>query len=173
MGNGILNAFTDEERVKLSNLGGVSPFINAHLSIDQTITTEAEIVFDTVIANEGITLSAGVFTIPKDGYYDGNMNIYVDKTGTLLFNVWVECKPFSTGVWQLCGGNMVKLVANIDGGQSFGLSGAFPLSAGDEVRVMTESTSGNGSLEKRTQVVTLGTVTQWPAVINFRWISEK
>ena len=197
MSNGILNAYTDIEKTKLSNVSdgaevnvqsdwdqttiteddfiknkpalGASDKILVRRTTDQSIGTGDTIIgFDTTVYNAGLTMSAGVITIANDGYYTGSLETFIDESGDPDMWMWVECKPFSTGVWQLCGGSAIRFKVRSDTGTGLFFNGSFDFLAGDEIRIVMikESGSDTADLETRTRVVSLGTVTQFPASLN-------
>lgn len=143
-----------------------APRIAAFLSTDKTLDgTEQIIDFDSTKWAKGITVSAGVFTFPEDGYYTGNVNVFIDESGDPDIITWCECRPFATGEWELCGGGMILYHPVVDTGTSFPFNGGFDFFEGDQVRIKIKKLSATAALESRAQTVALGDLTQPSASI--------
>lgn len=156
----ILNAYTDEDKWRAR--------ISSYLSTDLTLTgSEQALAFDAIKWNRRITNTAGVFTIPEQGYYNGTINLNVSVTGISSFIVWVECKPIATGVWQLCGGSMIKISGGDDFSGNVPMNSGFDFEIGDEVRVMIKKVAGTVDLISATETVGLGVLTEPSASITF------
>ena len=81
--------------------------------------------------------------------------------------MWIECKPFVTGVWELCGESMIKISGGEDFSGNVPMNSGFDFEEGDEVRAMIKKTAGTVSIISASEVVTLGTVVQPSASIAF------
>lgn len=164
-------AFSDLEVMTDATL---MPRIDASLSTNLTLDTTLEekvIPFDVDLRSSGITLSAGAFTVTKDGRYHGDLTLQIDETGDPTFMVWLEVKPLSTGVWVL-GGGLRKTKIKDDTFYTITLAGTMELSAGDQVRISTAITSSTDTaiIKEVSQVLNLGTAVQPAATISIDWM---
>ena len=111
----------------------------------------------------GFTVNAGgTITTNVDGYYEADLSLYIDKSGGAAFNfaLWVERKPFATGIWELNDGAKASPIVYDDGGQALSFGTHINALAGDEWRIMTKKNSGTASFVTVSQVVALGTIAQ-------------
>jgi hypothetical protein len=172
-----LYAFTLANRLKLASLpagGGTVERLSSIMSADLVLDgTEQQIPFDPAQTSrsDGFTVNAGgSFTVDNDGYYDGSLGLFVDKSGGAGadLSIWVERKPLLTGVWELASTGMSNPVIYDDGGQPFVLSGNFDALAGDEFRVMIKENSGSATLKTSTKAVALGSISNYAATLSVR-----
>ncbi|MCJ8292876.1 MAG: hypothetical protein MJK15_00585 [Colwellia sp.] len=171
----ILNAFTDAEKAKLAGIsGGIEPRIDAELSTNLTLDTALEekiIPFDVDKRSSGITVSAGVFTMPQDGRYQGALTLQIDEQSDPTFMVWLEVKPLSTGVWVL-GGGLRKTKIKEDTFYTITLAGTMELLDGDQIRISSAITSSTDTavIKEVSQVLSLGTAVQPSATLSIDWV---
>lgn len=149
--------------------------MKAYLSIGLTLDgTEQVIAFNTVIQNEGLTLpSNGIFEIGRDGYYVGNVDLYVDVTGGAEYIIWIEKRDDDLSSWELCGNIMNKFKISTDSSNSINLDGCFNMDAGNQFRIIIKKLSGTVSLASTSETVSLGTVNQYSASINVYRVGNK
>jgi hypothetical protein len=170
-----LYAFTLANRLKLANIpagGGTVERLSTVMSADLVLDgTEQQILFDPAQTsrNNGFAVNAGgSFSVDNDGYYNGSLGLFVDKSsgaGADL-SIWVEKKPIATGVWELASTGMSNPVIYDDGGQPFVLSGNFDALAGDEFRIMIKENSGSATLKTSTKTVALGNISNYAASLS-------
>lgn len=154
-----LNAYIDEDKWRAR--------ISSYLSTNLTLTgAEQLIAFDVIKWDRRILDTAGVFTIPEEGYYNGSINLNVSITGISSFIIWVECKPFG-GAWGLCGGSMIKISGGDDFSGNVPMNSGFDFNEGDEVRIMTKKLAGTVAFISATAIVANGTLTEPSASITF------
>lgn len=154
--------------------GALMPRMDAILSTDLTLDTALEekiIPFDTDVRSSGITVSAGVFTMPQDGRYHGDLTLQIDENSDPTFMVWLEVKPLSTGVWQL-GGGLRKTKIKDDTFYTITLAGTMELLTGDQVRISAAITSSADTaiIKEVSQVLSLGTAVQPSAAMSIDWV---
>lgn len=143
--------------------------IDTVMSVDLVFDdTEQQIVFDSAQSSgRGLTVNpSGTLTANENGLYNGTLNLHLDTSGGsgLDLHIWFEVKPLSTGVWTIgADGRMSNPVYYDDGAQNSAFTANAPLLAGDELRLMIRSSSGNGKLETITTTVALGTLTSYAA----------
>jgi hypothetical protein len=131
---------------------------------------EQQIPFDPVQTSRtnGFTVNpSGSFTLTDDGYYKGDMSIYVDKSGGNIFvSIWIERKQ-PLGSWGLASTGMSYRKITSDNGVAVFMPGSIDGLAGDEFRIMIQqSGNGSGALKSISGVVTLGTITQYAASLS-------
>ena len=173
--NMALNAFTDENKIKLDSLesgGGTTERLSTVMSATLVLSGgEQQLAFDPAQTSRsaGFTVNVGgSFTVLQDGYYSGDLSLYVDKSGGIGvdLSIWIEIKPLATGIWQLASTGMSNPIVHDDGGQPVALNGALDVLSGDEVRIMIQENAGTGSLISETKVKSLGSVTDYAASIS-------
>jgi len=157
------------------NAGGPNtPRLDAYLSTNLNVVLETETIiqFDTTSKALGISVTAGEITFTDAGRYTGNVIINVDEDRDPETSIWLERKPFSTGVWELFD-NMISVKIKDDG--SFVLPGDCEVDAGDKVRVKIYFTKSDASLDliSASLVTALGTVSQPSASISVHRIGDK
>lgn len=171
----MLIAFEQEDKDKLASLpngGGTVSRLATVMSADLVLSGgEQQIPFDPAQTSRsvGFTVNpSGSFTLAGDGYYRGDMAIYVDKSGGagVVLAIWVETKPLLTGVWKLASTGMSHPAVFDDGGLPVAMQGSIEGLAGDEFRIMIKELSGTGTLKSIEEVLSLGTVTQYAASLN-------
>jgi len=154
----------------------LAPRIDSALSTDLTLDTalqEKVIPFDVDVRSSGITVSAGVFTMPQDGRYKGSLTLQIDETSDPTLMVWLEVKPLSTGVWAL-GEGLRKTKIKDDTFYTISLNGTMELLSGDQVRVSAAITSSadEAVIKSVSQVLSLGTAVQPSATISIDWVGD-
>ena len=168
-------AMLQGDKAKLDTLhagGGTVERLSTVMSADLVLSgSEQQIAFDPAQTSrsEGFTVNpGGSFTLDNDGFYNGDMSIYVDKSGGagVFMAIWIECKPLLTGVWKLASVGMSHPTVFDDGGLPVAMSGSIDGLAGDEFRVMIKKLSGTATLKSIDEVVSLGTVTQFAASLS-------
>lgn len=171
----MLNAFTDEEKTKLTSLhngGGTTERLSTIRTLDLVLDgSEQVIAFDSAQTSrsEGITTNLdGTFTINIDGYYTGSLSIFVDKSGggAVDISIWVETKPFATGVYELTSPAMANPIVFDDGGHPIAFIGLIDALAGDEFRIKILKNSGTATLTTVSNAVALGTVNSYAASLS-------
>lgn len=171
----MLNAFTDEERAKLAALGqggGTTARLSTLMSADLVLDgTEQIIAFDPAQTGraQGITINVGgTFTVNEDGYFNGDLSLFADKSGGAGGNmsIWIEIKPLATGIWQLASPGMSNPIVFNDGGVPVALAGSVDALAGDEFRIKIKKNGGTVTLRSEAKVVSLGTITNFAAALS-------
>jgi len=143
--------------------------IQAVLTTNLTLTgAEQHILFDTIADNQDITMpSNGIFEVYRDGYYVGELNMYMNNLGPSGVIVWAETRVSDLDPWSLAGGLMFKSGLINDSEKSFPINAKMNFDAGSQIRLMIKVTVGSITLEKQTESVTAGTLTQYPAIVSF------
>ena len=175
MSRKILEQFTLQEKTKLAGIedGAQKNDIDQIRAVWDTTTvvldgTEQLIAFDTVADSQDITMpSNGIFEVSRDGYYTGSLSLFIDQSTSPNMVVWVECRATDLDPWDLCGGTMFKFNVNVDGGNTYPFDTNFNFSAGQQFRILIKRIDAdpNASLDKQTETVSLGTITQYPAAV--------
>lgn len=130
-------------------------------------TSETIINFTQVINNNEITLSNGVFTVQKDGIYEGQMTISVDASLAPILHFWIE--RFVGGSWQVVQSSLATLRNLLDTSSSIQLSTGISLSQGQSFRIKGMRVGGAlTNLVSNTINVAAGTVVQPAASISFK-----
>lgn len=134
---------------------------------------EQIIAFDPAQTSRAIGLGvnvAGNLLSSSDGYFQGALSLFIDKSGGVLdISVWVEIKPvlahngYTAGVWNLASPGMSDPSVAADGGQSALLLSTVDILDGDEVRIKIQMDAGTGKLTSMSKVKALGTVTDFAA----------
>lgn len=129
----VLDGLLDNIRTRISALeeGSVVPMTGAHVSIKSGNYPNGTILFngdnDT---NSGMDVSDGKLTVTKDGYYTINT--------VVLYNAATQA-----GKYRITAGSNSFVLAIRSGDNIFdGKPRAFNLSAGDQISVALESTTG-------------------------------
>ena len=167
----MLNAFTNADKARLA-IGGTDERLTSIRSIDLALDgTEQIIAFDPAQTSRAIGLSitgGGNILAGVDGYYNGILSIFIDKSGGAAANlaIWTEIKPLATGVWELTSPGMSNPIAFDDGGHAVAMNGTFDVLAGDEVRVKIKELSGTATLKTSSTTVDLGTINHFAASIS-------
>ena len=171
----MLIPFLQADKDKLASLhsgGGTIERLSTIMSADLVLSgSEQQIAFDSAqtARSTGFTVNpSGSFTLDNDGFYKGDMSIYVDKSGGagVFMAIWIECKPLLTGVWKLASIGMSHPTVFDDGGLPVAMLGSFDGLTGDEFRIMIKKLSGTATLKSIDEVVSLGTVTQFAASLS-------
>lgn len=167
-----LNAFTDEERAKLASLtngGGTNERLTTVRSLDLVLSGSEQVIeFDPAQTSRAVGLSVtgtGTILVGVDGFYQGDLSLFVDKSGGVGANlsVWIEIKPLATGVWELASQGMSNPIVYDDGGQPVALAGSIDALAGDEIRIKIKENAGTATLTSETKTVALGNITDFAA----------
>jgi hypothetical protein len=169
-----LYAFTLANRLKLASIpagGGTADRLSIRMSADLVLDgTEQVIQFDpSQSVGAGMTVNAGgSITANIDGHYNGDLGLHIDKSGGggVQLVIWVEIKPIATGAWELASDSSTNPLVFDDGGHSIAFPGHIEALAGDEIRVKIKRLSGTAKLTTDSNVVGLGTVSDWAASLS-------
>lgn len=137
------------------------PRLDAYLSTDLSVDLETETILqiDTVENALDMSLSSGEVTFSVGGRYGGHIVLSVDEDRDPITYIWLEKKPFATGVWELFN-NMICIKIKEDG--TYILPGDMEVEAGDIIRIKIYFTKSDASLDlvETSLIVTLGTLIQ-------------
>lgn len=129
--------------------------------------TETVINFTQVINNNEVTLNNGVFTVQKEGIYEGQLTVSIDSTLASTVHFWVE--RFVGGSWQVVQSSLASLRNLFDTSSSIQLSTGIALQQGQSFRIKGLRVGGGlTNLVSNTLNVGGGTITQPAASVSFK-----
>jgi hypothetical protein len=169
-----MTAFSEDYKIKLEGIETGAQKndidqIKAVLTTDTVIDgTEQMLAFDTSSEAQGLSMpSNGIFEVGRDGYYTGHINMYMWESGDPDFIMWIECRDSGIDPWEFCGGQMVEFHVASDTGTTVPFNSNFNFVTGQQFRIMIKKISAGDSaeLQTKTETVSLGTLTQYPASV--------
>jgi len=138
--------------------------LTSNLTLDGT---EQQILFNVVDSPQGISMpSNGILEFSRDGYYAGDLNLYMIVSGLSEAIVWVESRVDDLSPWTLGAGLMYKTGLINDGDVTFPAGAKMNFNASEQVRLMIKKLSGNIVLSTSTETVSKGTLVEYPAIIS-------
>ena len=138
------------------------------LSTDMTLDgTEQTIAVDTVVDSDGLTLPFdGILQCNSDGYYRGELALYIEESGNPTLFFWVDLRITSSDPWVPVNSSMISRYFKDDTSDTIHLGGGFNLDSGNQIRARIKKSGGLATLTAQAEALAGTTLTQPSAMIN-------